>query len=104
MSPFETKIKTDITNFEHSDFWWFDVILAVLGILWVDLSPILGLIPGRGTRYAGYRVPRGTRFQQLAKRLCPSELSRDSMQGGTVGLKSYCTVVEIHRAGTKQVL
>ena len=37
-------------------------------------------------------------FQQLAKRLCPSELYRDSVQGGAVGLKSYLTVVEIHRA------
>ena len=43
-------------------------------------------------------------FQQLAKRLCPSELYRDSVQGSTVGLKSYCTVVEIHRAGTEQML
>ena len=42
-------------------------------------------------------------FQQLAKRLCPSELYRDSVPGGTVGLKSYCTVVETHRVGTKQV-
>ena len=40
-------------------------------------------------------------FQQLAKRLCPSESYRDSVQGGTVGLKSYCTVVEHHRAGRK---
>ena len=43
-------------------------------------------------------------FQQLAKRLCSLELYRDSVQGGVVGLKSYCTVVEIHRAWTKQML
>ena len=43
-------------------------------------------------------------FQQLAKRLCPLELYRDSVQGGTVSLKSYCMVVETHRAGTKQML
>ena len=36
-------------------------------------------------------------FQQLAKRLCPLELHRDSVQGGAVGLKSYCTVVDIRR-------
>ena len=31
-SPFETQIKTAIPNFQHVDFWWFDLILAVLGI------------------------------------------------------------------------
>ena len=36
-------------------------------------------------------------FQQLAKRLCPLEPHRESVLGGAVGLKSYCTVVEIRR-------
>ena len=35
--------------------------------------------------------------QQLAKRQCPLEPHRDSVLGGVVGLKSYCTVVEIRR-------
>ena len=35
------------------------MILAVLVILYTDLGPILGLIPGRGTRYAGDRVQHG---------------------------------------------
>ena len=40
---------------------------------------------------------------QLAQRICPSELYRDSVQGSAVGLNSYCTVVDNHRAGTGQM-
>ena len=51
------------------------------------------------TEQCSERTLRYSFFQQLAKRLCPSELYLDSVQGGTVGLKSYCMVVESHRAG-----
>ena len=37
---------------------------------------------------------------ELAKRLCPFKLCRDSVQGGVVDAKSYLTVVEILRAGS----
>ena len=40
---------------------------------------------------------------QLAKRLCPFKLYRDSVQGGMVDSKSYCTVVKTHRDETSQV-
>ena len=36
-------------------------------------------------------------FQQLVERLCPLEPHCDSVLGNVVGLKSYCTVVEIRR-------
>ena len=40
---------------------------------------------------------------QLAKRLCPFKLYRDSVQGGMVDSKSYCAVVKTHRDETSQV-
>ena len=43
-------------------------------------------------------------FQQLAKRLCPSELYRDSVQGGAVGWKSYLTAAETHDAAMIRTL
>ena len=40
---------------------------------------------------------------QLAKRLCPFKLYRDSVQDGVVDAKSYCTVAQILRAGPSWV-
>ena len=33
MSPFETKIKTDIPKFQHVDFWWFR--LSLIRFCWI---------------------------------------------------------------------
>ena len=44
--------------------------------------------------------PKMTHFLlllQLAKRLCPFKLYRDSVQGGMVDSKSYCTNAKTHR-------
>ena len=43
-------------------------------------------------------------FLQLAKRLCPLELYRHSVQGGAVGSKSYLMVVETHDAAMIRTL
>ena len=40
---------------------------------------------------------------QLAKRLCPFKLYRNSVQGGTVDSKSYCINAKTHRDGASQV-
>ena len=40
---------------------------------------------------------------ELAKRLCPFKLYRDSVQGGMVDSKSYFTVVKTHHDETSQV-
>ena len=60
-----------------------------------------GLDPGRA---------RKLRFSvlliiiMLARRLCPLELYRDSVQGGAVGSESYLMVVEIHDAAVIRTL
>ena len=51
-------------------------------------------------------APQMTHFWmllELAKRLCPFKLYRDSVQGGMVDSKSYCAVVKTHRDETSQV-
>ena len=40
---------------------------------------------------------------QLAKRLCPFKLYRDSVQGGMVDSKSYCTNAKAHHDETSEV-
>ena len=40
---------------------------------------------------------------QLAKRLCPFKLYRNSVQGGMVDSKSYCTNAQTHRDQASQV-
>ena len=57
-----------------------------------------------GRRASGSPPPetRFSFFQQLAKSLCPLEPHRDSVHGGVVVSKSYCTVVEIHHVGSEQ--
>ena len=40
---------------------------------------------------------------QLAKRLCPFKLYRNSVQGGMVDSKSYCTNAKTHRDEASQV-
>ena len=39
----------------------------------------------------------------LALILCPFKMYRDSVQGGMVDSKSYCTIVKTHRDETSQV-
>ena len=38
MSPFETKIKTDIPRFQHVDFGCFGLILTNLGLILVNVG------------------------------------------------------------------
>ena len=38
MSPFETKIKTDIPRFQHVDFWCFRLILTIFGLILVNVG------------------------------------------------------------------
>ena len=46
MSPFETKIKTDIPRFQHVDFWCFGLILTSFGLILVNVGQTdLGYIP-----------------------------------------------------------
>ena len=37
MSPFEPKIKTDISRFQHVDFWCFGLILTDFGLILVNV-------------------------------------------------------------------
>ena len=51
-------------------------------------------------------APKMTHFLsvlQIAKRLCPFKLYRDSVQGGMVDLKSYSTMLKTHRDETSEV-
>ena len=43
------------------------------------------------------------RLLELAKRLCPFKLYRDSVQGRMVDSKSYSTSVKTHQDETSQV-
>ena len=95
---------------------------AALGKRYIEVYPVAAAVgrswlggvnpPSGGGRFGKGLPPaaavdqpksRFLLFQQLAKVQCPSESYRDSVQGGVVDLKSYCTVVEIHRAETKHI-
>ena len=42
MSPFETKIKTDIPSVQQVDFWSFGLMLTILGLILVNVGQMFG--------------------------------------------------------------